>query len=477
VSARLRIGEVRRALGTRELGSAFEAREARGVSTDTRNLQQGQLFFALSGPNFDGNQYARAAAQRGAAALVLRKDEQARALAAELTQLPVLLHPDPRRALGELAAWHRARLAIPVVGITGTAGKTTTKNMIVQLAGALRATIGSEKSFNNDIGVPLTLLRADETTELLVVEIGTNAPGEIEALCALARPTIGVVTGIGHGHLERLESLEGVAREKGALPAALPADGLCVLNADCRQHDYLAGRSRARVRTFSVEGDGDWNAQQLAFHAGGTSFDLRGMPVTLPLLGTHNVHDLLAALAVCCDGLGLPLERLLPGIAHLEGGRQRLERRELGGIALLDDTYNSNPESARAAVRVLAGMHGHTRRVLVLGDMLELGPLAPELHHQIGVEAARAGIDLVVLVGALSRACAAGALEGGLAPERVLHCADTAEAAARVPALLAPGDLVLLKASRGMAFESIVNAIGERRAPGRAGGGKELCLR
>ncbi len=435
-----------------------------GFSTDTRALREGELFVALQGHNFDGNRFARQALEAGAGALLLRGTlADAPAFAQLPGAAPVLLHPEPRRALGDLGAWHRSHYQVPVIGITGSCGKTTTKNIAAELLARRLRVVASPSSFNNDVGVPHTLLLGDEATECFVVEIGTNHQGEIAALCRIARPTAGVITNVGASHLEGLGSLEGVAREKGDLAASIPRDGFVVLNADGRFFSELAARSSARILSFTTSGsDADLAAEDIVFHSGGTTFRLDGSEVTSPLLGIHNVQNLLAALCVC-TGLGYPLEDVLPGVSTLRGGAQRMERIELGGLTLFDDSYNSNPESSRAAVRFLAGVHGHERRVLVLGDMLELGELAAELHHALGREAARAGIDLVVLVGELARAAAAGALEGGLPASAVLHLPTTADAEREVPALLTDGDVVLVKGSRGMALERVVRSIAQAR--------------
>ncbi len=456
---RLRIQDVLDSTGAVLARGAAEL-EVSGVSTDTRTLRPGELFIALSGPNFDGNRFARQALDGGAAAVLLR--DERRELGGLPGDRPVLLHRDPRRALADLAAWHRSRLSAPVVGITGSCGKTTTKNIVRDLFSRLMPVVASPSSFNNDIGVPHTILMADATTRLCVIELGTNHPGEIAGLCRIARPTAGIITNVGAAHLEGLGSLEGVAREKGDLAAALPRDGFLVLNADCRFTPVLRGRTSARVITYSVGAApaerGDLDARELVFHSGGTTFRLDGFEVTSPLLGTHNVQNLLAALCVCI-GLGVPIEEVLPAIPALRGGRQRMERIELGELVVFDDSYNANPESMRAAVRVLAGVHGHRRRVLVLGDMLELGDLAAELHHRIGAEAARAGIDLLILVGELAKAAAAGALEGGLDSSSVVHFPGTEEAASEVNAYLRPGDVVLVKGSRRLRLEEVVGSI------------------
>ena len=430
-----------------------------GVSTDTRTLQPRALYLALSGPNFDGNAFARQAEERGAGGLLLRAGSDL-PLGELPSDAPVAVHDAPLRALSDLASWHRARLSIPVVGITGSCGKTTTKNILRQLLEPHLSVVASPASFNNDVGVPHTLLLADPDTQALVVEVGTNAPGEIAGLCRVARPTIGVITNIGASHLEKLGSIDGVAREKSALFASLPPDGLAVLNLDCRYAAELRSATRARVVTISVEGEGDFDATDLWFHSGGTTFKLQGHEVTSPLIGSHNVYNLLAALAAA-TGMGLSLEELLPAVSRLEGGKRRMERRQFGALTVFDDSYNANPDSARAAVRVLEGLHGSGRRVMVLGDMLELGDDAPELHHGIGCAAARADIDLLLLVGETTRATAAGALECGLAPERVRHLGSPAEALEQVADLVRAGDIVLVKGSRRMGLDRLVDRLGE----------------
>ncbi len=457
-----RLGDVLAPLNA-TLFSGDAGRACRGVSTDTRTLQRGDLFVALSGPSFDGSRFAREAVQKGAAGVVLVATEGAPPSGARdlPRDVPVLLVADARRALADLARWHRARLAARVVGVTGSCGKTTTKNVLVELLAPHWSTIGSPNSFNNDIGVPHTLFLADRSTEVLVVEIGTNAPGEIANLASIARPDAGIVTTVGASHLEGLGSIEGVAREKGALIEAVPSEGFCVLNADNPWTRTMQRRAKCRVITFSLDGEGDLDARDVWFHPGGTTFRLDGREITSPLLGLHNVQNLLAALAAC-RGLGLSIGDVLPAVSRLRAGRGRLDRIQCGRFTLIDDSYNANPESARASVRTLAGLHGHERRVMVLGDMLELGALAPELHHEIGVEAARSGIDLLILVGELTRAAGAGALSAGMAAERVVHVEDTDEALRRVPPLIAAGDVVLIKGSRATGLDRLVQDLTER---------------
>lgn len=439
------------------------ARALAGVSTDTRSLESGELFLALSGPNHDGNRYAADAVARGAAGLLLREDPSSSESAEG--DVVVALVPDPRRALADLARWHRARLSADVVGITGSCGKTTTKNMLAALLRPHRRTAASPASFNNDIGVPHSMLLADPDTEALVLEIGTNAPGEIAALCEIARPTCGVLTGVGASHLAGLGSLEGVAEEKGALIEAVPADGFVVLNAGCRFTPAIRERARARVLTFGLDGAGDLTATDLTFHPWGTSFVLNGEhEVRLPLLGQHMVQNLLAALATCC-GLGLPLEATLPAVPGLVDGRGRLQRREVDGLLVLDDSYNANPESVRAGLRVLAALSGRSRRALVLGDMHELGEQSAELHRAVGEDVAAAGIDLLVTVGPRARAAAEGARAGGMDAASVHAAEDLGAAQEALAGRVSAGDVLLIKGSRAAGLEALVDRLEEARLP------------
>lgn len=450
------------ATGAVPLRGALDRRLS-GVCTDSRTLRPGELFLALRGPSFDGNRFAEKAALGGAGALLLRADP-ALGTAHIPGDAPLALHPDPKRALADLASWYRSTFRVPVIGVTGSCGKTTTKDIVRELFAPLFPVVASPSSFNNDIGVPLSILMAPRDTRMICLEIGTNHPGEIAALCRLARPSAGIITNIGAAHLEGLGSIEGVAREKGDLAASLPPDGFVVLNADCRFTPLVRQRTSARVITFGIggEGESDLQASDLLFHSGGTTFRLGAREITSPLLGTHNVQNLLAALGVAL-GLGIDLEQVLPQVAALQGGAQRMERIELADCTVFDDTYNSNPQALRAAVRVLAGLHGYRRRVLVLGDMLELGALAAELHHQVGVDAARSGVDLLVLVGELARAAGAGALEAGLARECVVHFDGSEAAAGGIGALVQADDAVLVKGSRMLRMERIVEALRQER--------------
>ena len=442
---------------------------AGGTSTDTRKIQRGDAFFALSGLNHDGNRFALEAWNKGACAVVLEERESAREIAAALpADALVLVVPDTRRALGAWANRWRRALPARVVGITGSCGKTTTKNVLVELLSTRWKTLGSPASFNNEIGVPHTLFLADESVQALVVEMGTNHHGEIARLCEIAEPEAGIVTTVGASHLEGLGSVEGVAHEKGALVRSIPAHGFVVLNADNLHTARMAAEARCKVLTFGLDGVGDFTATDIVFDRGGTSFRVFGKRLRSPLLGLHNVQNVLAAVAAC-HGFGIGLDEVAGAIENLSQTKGRLNVVQAGRLTVVDDSYNANPESMRGAIETLEKMDGHRRRVLVLGDMAELGPLSGELHYQTGQRAAQGRFDLLVLVGEQSRATAAGAVEGGMPRERVMHMADLEEAKRLVPALLESGDVVLFKASRSSGLDAVAQAVLEReKAQGNA---------
>ena len=438
-----------------------------GVSTDSRTIGRGELFLALDGATFEGARFVPDALARGAAAVLAC----ARAGLPPSGGVSIASVSDTRAALGALGAWHRGRLSAEVIGITGSCGKTTTKNMLVTLLARHRRTVGSPASFNNDIGVPLSLFRASESqaaspTEILVLEIGTNAPGEVEALCRIARPTIGVLTGIAASHLAGLGSIEGVAKEKGALVEAVSAEGTVVLPATTRFLPQLRARAAAPVTTFAVEAAADLVATELAFDGEGTSFRLNGSArLHLPLLGEHMVHNLLAALGAGV-ALGLDLEALTADLAQLQDGPGRLQRREVAGVLFLDDTYNANPESVGASVRVLSGMTQYARRVLVLGEMHELGEHSSTLHRETGHAVAAGAVDRLITIGPRARALAEGALEAGMDAACVTVCDELSAAQQQLSDLLVTGDVVLVKGSRAAGLDVLVARLEDARRRG-----------
>jgi len=418
-----------------------------GVSTDSRTAVEGDVFFAIRGPRFDGHDYLAAAEKAGcSAAVVSRRDGP------ETSEgFGRMLVPDTTRALGDLAGFYRAQLPGAVVGVTGSNGKTTVKRMIHHiLSGRLVGTC-SPKSFNNQIGLPLTLLAARPGDDYVVCEIGTNAPGEVAALGAIARPNAVVVTSVAPAHLEKLGSIERVAVEKVSLLGCVADNGLAVINGDS---DLLARAARGyecRVVRFGEREEAELRLTGYEPSGPAQQFQLNGrLWVELPLAGRHNALNALAAIAVA-QRLGIGQEEAAAALADFPGTEMRLEWLRAGPVTVLNDAYNANPASVAAAAQVLVEAPG-TRKVAVLGDMLELGEEARALHEQTGREVAAMGVDLLIGVGELGRYTAQGAAEAGAPTEAI----DSVElACARLPKLLREGDVVLIKGSRAVGMEAL----------------------
>jgi len=418
-----------------------------GLSTDTRRLVPGSLFFALRGPNFDGHAYVDAAREQGAvAAAVNRRCD---------SPLPQLEVDDTRLALGRLAAHWRSRFQLPVIAITGSNGKTTVRAMTEAILSRCGRTLSTQGNLNNDVGLPLTLARLDAADEFAVLEMGANHPGEIDYLAGIAQPSIAVVTNAGPAHLEGFGDLEGVARAKGEVFARLGPDGLAVINADdafAPLWRELAGHCqviefglRANVPvTAEWCGDATGSQVSLVTPQGGT--ELR-----LPLPGRHNVMNALAATAVA-QAAGAGLDAVRTGLESLQpvAGRFNIYRLA-GGIVLIDDTYNANPESLQVALEVLAQAEGETW--LVLGDMGELGATAADLHAAAGTSARSAGVRRLYSLGEL--ACAA--VRSFKGPGGCFEDLDSLLAALRAD-LTGPLH-ILVKGSRRMRMERVIGAL------------------
>ncbi|HET9854622.1 MAG TPA: UDP-N-acetylmuramoyl-tripeptide--D-alanyl-D-alanine ligase, partial [Methylomirabilota bacterium] len=361
-----------------------------GVSIDSRHLGIGEAFFAIRGPNRDGHGFLRDAAARGAACLVVHN------LPDDLPpSVPTILVDDTTRALGRLAAYHRARFTVPVAAVTGSNGKTTTKEMMAAVLGALGPVLKPEGSFNNQWGLPLTLLRLGPEHKALALELGANTPGEITSLAAICRPTVGAVTVVSSAHTEFFGSLDGVAEEKSALVRAIPPEGAVVLNADDPRVLAMHTQSRARVLYFGTRPGADVFAAGPAEDDGdGLRFTLAAgiakRPVRLHFAGRHNVVNALAAAGVGL-ALGLTLEQIGRGLEVARPAKGRCVWRRAGALRILDDTYNANPTSVTAALATLGAATDARRRMVVLGDMLELGEISETAHRDMGRAVAASG--------------------------------------------------------------------------------------
>ncbi len=429
-----------------------------GVSTDTRTLAAGELFIALKGPRFDASEFAAAAAAAGAAAVVVPAQQPV-----AVAQIVV---PDTLAALTRAAAAWRGRFAMPVVGVAGSNGKTTAKEMTAAILGAAGNCLATQGNLNNHIGVPVTLLRLDAAHDFAVIEIGANHPGEVASLAALVRPRIGLVTNAGAEHLEGFGSLEGVARAEGELFAALDADGVAIVNADDAFAGLWRGMTRARVVTFGLAQGVDFLAQDIATEVGPAGFATRFrlhapagvVDIRLQLAGRHNVANALAA-AAAATAAGAGLDHVAAGLATMRAVAGRLNFRTTpSGAWLIDDSYNANPASMRAGIDVLAGLGG--RRWLAIGDMGELGAHAEEAHVDIGRYARERGIERLLATGPLS----ALAVEAFGAGARWFPDAETLSR--ELEATLAADVRVLIKGSRMNRLERVVDALAPARKAG-----------
>ena len=429
-----------------------EDREFTSVSTDTRTLQSGALFVALSGPNFDGHDFGPTAAERGAVAALVE-----RPLALDLPQIVVA---DPLAALSAFARAWRRQFHIPVIGVTGSNGKTTTKELIGAILSRLGPTLVTRGNLNNHIGVPLTLLQLTAAHRYAVIEMGANHQGEIAHLANVAEPTVGIVTNAGAAHLEGFGSIEGVAIGKGEMLRALPVEGVAVINADDAYASMWRDASSAeRILTFGFEQPADFMAHkvQARSDAGGfrIDFDLvmpyGTMPATLHLAGLHNLRNALGAAAAACAA-GAELEDIVPGLASMKSVAGRLELKPaINGAYVVDDSYNANPSSLKAGLDAFRSFSG--ARWLVLGEMKELGASSDELHAEVGRYARQAGVERLLAVGEGARYAVEAFGQGGE------WFADSDALIDRARSSLTSGVAVLIKGSRANRLERVAAAL------------------
>ena len=413
-----------------------------GWSVDTRTLAPGDLFFALRGPNFDGHDYVAAALQKGAVAAVVEHGESG------------LVVPDSLAALQNLAAWARRKWGGRVVGVTGSAGKTTAKDAIAHLL-AVELPVGKTVgNLNNHVGVPLSILRLPDESRVAVLEMGMNHAGEIRALAAIAKPDIGVVTNVGYAHVEAFDSIEGVALAKRELIEALdPQEGIAVLNADDPRVLRFRDVHPGRAITFGFSEDADVRATQIDLQI----FRVDGVDFHTMLAGRHGVLNLLAGIAVA-RAFDIPPKRLRDAVATFTIGKMRGERLEHNGIVMWNDCYNSNPEAVHAMLDVLRSTPAR-RHIAVLGEMLELGHAAEFLHRQAGRCAAASGIDALIAVHGAAHFMAEEAVRAGMPPHSVHFFEQAAEAGDFVRQMVQPGDAILFKGSRGVRIEQAMEKV------------------
>jgi UDP-N-acetylmuramoyl-tripeptide--D-alanyl-D-alanine ligase len=423
------------------------------VCTDSRQAQAGDVFFALPGERFDGHDFLREVAKKGVVAVVAEKGR----VKGDLRGCAVIEVENTRKALGRLAAEYRKEFALPVAAVCGSNGKTTTKELVASVWKQKLKTIWSEASFNNEIGVPLTLLKLDKNCRAAVMEAGTNHPGELAPLIRMMGPKYGIITSIGREHLEFFGDVAGVAQEEGWLAELLPGDGKLFANGDDEWTDKIAERSRAAVVTVGIGANNSWRARSLRVDKQGVSFRVEGPgefsgEYRIGLLGRHQVINALLAIAAGAE-LGLSRAEVQRGLAECKPAKMRLQLWEHNGVRVLDDAYNANADSVLAALQTLKELPCKGRRVAVLGDMAELGSHSEAAHEEIGRRAAELGIGQLFAVGKMAPVMARGARGAGL--NRVIEFTDVESAAAAVKRFIRNGDVLLLKASRATRLERI----------------------
>jgi UDP-N-acetylmuramoyl-tripeptide--D-alanyl-D-alanine ligase len=424
------------------------------VCTDSRALEAGDLFVALRGEKFDAHTFVAEAARLGAAAAIV--EEIAPNLPAEFGVIQVA---DTLAALQQLSAGYRRSLPLKVISITGSNGKTSTKDLTAAVLGERMQVTKTDGNFNNHIGLPLTMLRARASDQIGVFEIGMNHPGEIAPLAALAAPDVAIITNVGIAHIEFMGSREAIGQEKGMLAEALTPSGTAILSANDDFSLKIAARTRAKSILAGI-GAGEVQASNLRPHAAGTRFTLttagRSVEAELPVPGEHMVRNATLAAAAGLT-FGLSLEECAAGIGKLQLTKGRLEQKVVRGIQILDDTYNANPDSMAAALRTLSTLPTSGRRIAVLGAMGELGIEAERGHRSVGEVAASIGIDCVIAVGQPAAWIAEAATSGGV--KRVEKVGTAEEATTLLGSLAQEGDIVLIKGSRSAKMERIVEGL------------------
>ena len=476
------VEELREVINGRVLSGdevAWRKQHVRRITLDTRSLRPGDFFVAIRGERFDGHDFVKAALVRGAIGAIVLDSYDVSRCAGNIPSKrmrPVILGvPDPLYAYQQLAAHFRRRFSIPVVAVTGSNGKTTTKEMVASVLAHRWRILKTEGNLNNRLGVPQTLFRLHTRHQGAVIEMGVDNVGQTTRLCEIATPTIGIITNIGPDHLEFFGSMDVSAQAKGELLDRLQADGTAILNADDSYYDYLAARARCRVVSFGLSVNADVRATNVTSdERDGTNFQLvlpgkvRRTNVHIQVQGEHNVANALAAAAVGTV-LGFPGSTIAQGLSKFRPAAMRSQVSVSRGVKLIIDCYNANPASMTAAVQLLAKVRAKGKKIAVLGDMLELGPKAAQMHEEVGGFVARHRVDRLVACGALGRSLAKGAREAGQDSSHIMEVSDAQSAAETVKAIVKPGDVVLIKASRGMKLELVADALqGLKRAPKKA---------
>ncbi len=425
--------------------------QATGAQTDSRAVKKGDIFFAIRGRNQDGHEFVQDALAKGAAAVVVDREIE------KVRRGNVLRVRDTVASLGDLARWMRNKAGVPIIAVTGSNGKTSTKDMIAHVLGAGRSVLSSQKSFNNHLGLPITLLNMDKETDVVVLECGTSAPGEIAYLAGIAQPNVSVVTTVSETHLEGFGSIEAIAREKAQLVEKLAPNGTAVLNMDNEHTKRMSRATTARCVTFGFFRGADVKGSAIEGGPEGIRFLVNDrVPFVLPICGRWMAYNALAAAAVGLT-MGMDMMQIAERLMSFRLPPMRMERIELAGVSFVNDAYNANPRAVTLALDEIELWEAR-RRVFIFGDMLELGPDSARLHEKVGDRVARTpAIDVFVGIGPE----ATRAVHKAKTLRRTVEAhafANVDEAARALPDILREGDLALLKGSRGMRLEKVLGA-------------------
>jgi UDP-N-acetylmuramoyl-tripeptide--D-alanyl-D-alanine ligase len=423
------------------------------ICTDTRLIEKNDVFFAFSGQRYDGHEFVSAAVEKGAKHLVVSESKK---IPVELQKKANIIRvKDTVKAYGDLAGFYRRQFKIPAVAVTGSVGKTTVKELVTHLLSPKFKVLKNRGTENNLIGVPKTLFQLNTSHEVIVLEMGTNQPGEIERLSALISPQIGILTQISPCHLEGLKNLEGVRQEKLKLLQSLERGGVLILNGeDPWLKNVQSGVHKIRRVGFSKE-NVDLAAEQVWCREDGVSFSIAGQRFDTQLMGKHNLINCLLAIE-CAVTLGVTMPLLQGSLSSFKPVPGRLCLKNIGGILFLDDSYNSNPGSLRAALETLKSFKTRGKKGVVIGDMLELGAESEALHREMGAFAAGLLFDFMIVCGEQTKFLLEGAVKEGYDQSRIYHAKDSAAAAKYCQTLVGPGDLVLVKGSRTMRMEKVL---------------------
>ena len=442
------------------LGEIFEGVDenliVNAVTTDSRKISEGSLFVALKGEKFNGEDFVEEAFNKGATAALVSKN-----FSREVTGGVVIKVDDTLAAYQKIAASWRDKFNIPIVAITGSTGKTTTKDLTAAVLSGLGKVLKTSANFNNEIGVPMTLLELNETHKAAVVEIGMRGLGQIESLAKIVKPNIAVVTNVNETHMELLGSMENIAKAKSELVEAIHEGGAVILNAD---NPYTAAMTKivnpgVKILTHGIKNPADLKADNVTVTSGTTDFDLKYKGETfhfdLPIIGRHNVSNALAAVAAGIF-VGLDFDKIRYGLSTLVTTKMRFEVIRRDGIVIVNDAYNASPASMRAAIKAVSEFYD-TRKIAVLGDMFELGQIAEKLHREVGEYLVENNFDILITVGKLGKIIAEGAKSAGM--EKIFVTDSHEDAAKTLRGLLKRDDVILFKASHGMHFEKIIELI------------------